>query len=201
MLSRGASKYRHYGGLFQSSEIAIATRLISEFRRKWECLKREEFEDLLQECLTHWFFAKDGYDARKGASSKTFMAKVIRNKLTDLVREKEADRRKIVQFTISLDKSLENEEYSPTLLDKIDRNITADSIDDSILEILLRIDLSRILPSLSLEQKKLCSLLGEKGKTIKEISDILKTPRASVYDMKKRIRRIFKKKGLEVYLQ
>jgi len=192
---------QNYRGLFQDWEIAVAKKLVNEFQGKWRCLQREDFDDLLQECLTHWFFAKDDYDPTREASQKTFMGRIIRNKLTDLVRERESDKRKIAHLTVSLDEPLGKDEDSPTLIDKIDEQTNSDASPNPFLEIQLRIDLSKALQQLTPQQKELCRLLGEKGLTVKKISEYLKTPRSTIYDELKRIRTICMKEGLEDYLK
>lgn len=192
---------QNYRGPFQDWEIAVAKKLINEFQEKWSCLEREDFDDLLQECLTHWYFAKDDYDPGREASQKTFMGRIIRNKLTDLVREREADKRKIAHLSISLDKPLGDNEDSPALIDKIDEGSINDASHNHFLEIQLKIDLSKALQKLIPKQKELCLLLGEKGLTVKEASEYLKTPRSTIYDELKRIRTIFMKEGLEDYLK
>ena len=192
---------QNYRGLFNDWEIAIAKKLVDEFQRKWKCLEEEEFDDLLQECLIHWLFVKDSYDEAREASQKTYMGKVIRNKLTDLVREREADKRKISQFTVSLDEPLGNEEDAPSLIEKIDENAMGRSPSNSFSEIQLKIDLSKALQKLTPKQKKLCHLLKEEGFTIKRVSEYLKTPRSTVYDEIERIKNIFMKEDLEDYLK
>jgi RNA polymerase sigma-70 factor (ECF subfamily) len=192
---------QNYRGLFQDWEIAVAKKLVNEFQEKWRCLEREDFDDLLQECLTHWFFAKDDYDPRREASQKTFMGRIIRNKLTDLVRERESDKRKIAHLTVSLDEPLGDDEDSPALIDKIDEQTVSDTAPNPFLGIQLKIDLSKALQKLTPKQKELCLLLGEKGLTVKEASEYLKTPRSTIYDELKRIRTIFMKGGLEDYLK
>jgi len=192
---------QHYRGLFQDWEIAVAKKLVNEFQGKWRCLEREDFDDLLQECLIHWFFAKDDYDSTREASQKTFMGRIIRNKLTDLVRERESDKRKIAHLTVSLDEPLGDDEDSPALIDKIDEQTISDTAPNPFLEIQLKIDLSKALQKLTPTQKELCFLLGEKGLTVKEASEYLKTPRSTIYDELKRIRTIFMKEGLEDYLK
>ncbi|MFC1715627.1 sigma-70 family RNA polymerase sigma factor [Candidatus Poribacteria bacterium] len=191
----------NYGGLFRDWEIAVAKKLVEEYRRRWKCLCREDFEDLLQEVLTHWYFAKDEYDHKREASQTTFMGKVIRNKLNDFVRERETDKRKIAHLTISLDKSLEDDENAPTLMDRIDKTTASDAATDHLLEVELKIDLSKALRKLSAKQKELCHLIGEKGLSIKETSECLGTPRSTIYDELERIRKIFSKEGLEDYLK
>ena len=192
---------QNYRGLFSDWEIAVAKNLVSEYQNKWACLSREYFDDLVQECLTHWFFSKDLYDSTKGASQKTFMGNVVRNKLTDIIREMEADKRKIFRFTVSLDEPSGNNEDSPTMLEKIDNNGYIDHRFDPLVDIQLKIDIPKALKELTPRQKKLCKLLGEKGLNIKEASEYLKTPRSTVYDELGRIRKIFEKEGLGDYLK
>ena len=73
-------------------EIATAKKLVNEYRRKHRILEREQFEDLMQECLAHWIVARRRIppepDPRPPVS---YMAQVLRNKLTDMVREMTAD--------------------------------------------------------------------------------------------------------------
>ena len=129
------------------------------------------------------------------------MGKVIRNKLTDFVREKEADKRKISQFTVSLDQPIGNDEGAPLLIEKVDEESISDKPVNSFLEIQLKIDLSKALQKLTPKQKKLCHLLGESELTTKQLSEYLKTPRSTVYDEIRRIRKIFMKENLEDYLK
>lgn len=192
---------QNYQGLFQDWEIAVAKKLVHEFQGKWTCLEQEDFDDLLQECLIHWFSAKDDYDPSREATQKTFMGRIIRNKLIDLVREREADKRKIAHLTVSLDEPIGNDEDAQTLMDKIDEGAIADAPTDPFWEIQLKIDLSKVLKKLAPHQKKLCRLIGKKGLSVKEASEYLKTPRSTVYDELKRIRTIFMKEGLEKYLK
>ena len=78
----------NYKGLFEGWEIAVAKKIINEFRKNSPALQKEGFEDLLQECLVHWFFVKDGYDLSPESRPQSIMAKIIRNKLTDIIRSK-----------------------------------------------------------------------------------------------------------------
>jgi RNA polymerase sigma-70 factor (ECF subfamily) len=187
---------RNYGQLFEDWEIAVAKNLVNEFRETQTCLQREDFEDLIQECLTHWFFVKDSYDATREASAQTFMGRVIRNKLTDLVREQKADKRKVSHLAGSIDEHLGNDDDDAVLEDKI-----ANKHQVPILEIQLKIDLSKVLQKLTPKQKELCHLLGPVGLSIKEASECLKTPRTTIYDEIKRIRTLFLKEGLGEYLK
>jgi DNA-directed RNA polymerase specialized sigma24 family protein len=57
--------------------------------------------------------------------------------------------------------------------------------------------MSRLTP----EQRRLCDLLGAQGLSIKEASEKLRIPRATLYEEIKRIRKIFALHGLDDYLQ
>ena len=189
-----------YRGFFQDWEIAVAKTLVNEFQRKWRCLEREGFDDLLQECLAHWYFAKAGYDPGRQGTQEAFMARIIRNKLMDLVRARTSDRRKVAYLALSIDMPLGTDDDSRTLMDEIDESASRNAPLHP-LGAHLKIDISRALQKLSPRQRRLCRLLGEGGMTVKEISNCLKTPRSSVYDEMERIRTIFIKVGLEGYLQ
>jgi len=201
LLRRGVSESLNYSGLFQSWEIAIAKNLIEEHRSRYPCIEREDFNDLLQICLTHWDRRKKGYDPARGASRETFMGKVIRNKLTDLVRKRESNKRKVDYIAVSLDEPLADEEDSSTLGDTIDESTVKGGSPDPFFRVDLRIDLSRVLKKFTPHQKKLCHLLGEKGLTVTEASDYLKTPRSTIYDELKRIGELFQREGLRDYLK
>ena len=187
-----------YGGLFQDWEVAVAYKLVKEFQRQWTCLAREEVDDLLQECLSHWVFVKAQYDPKREASLKTFMGRIIRNKLTDPVRERESDKRKLNHLAISLDAPLTDEVEAPTLLDKLDDLAGGDR---SSVAIQITIDINTALKKLTARQQTLCRLLGEQGMTIQEASTALGIPRGTLYDELKCIKARFIKMGLDDYLK
>ena len=200
MLRRGVSENQRYQRLFQDWEIAIAKRLINEFRHSMASLKNEDLEDLLQECLLQWYISKEKYNPERGASIKTYMARVVRNKLIDLVRERESDKRKISHTAVSLDKPL-SEGDSRTLRDELREDDSQDLSRDSLSNHEISIDLRKAFGRLNPKQRKLCYLLGQKGITLKEASELLKTPRTTIYDEIKRIRAIFMKEGLNEYVE
>ncbi len=190
-----------YGGLFQDWEVAVVCKLVKEFQRQWTCLAREEVDDLLQECLSHWVIVKAQYDPKREASIKTFMGRIIRNKLTDLVRERESDKRKLAHLSISLDAPLTGETEAPTLLDTIDARAGSDPPDQELNGLQLEIDLATVLSTLTARQQTLCRLLGEQGMTIQEASTALGIPRSKIYDELKCIKALFIKMGLDDYLK
>ncbi|MFA5104833.1 MAG: hypothetical protein WC527_06620 [Candidatus Margulisiibacteriota bacterium] len=138
----------NYGGLFEGWEIAVAKRLIDEYRKAWSCLQREGFDDLLQECLVHWLDVRDGYDPGQDASKQTFMAKVIRNKLGNILEKATAEKRKTIYESVSLDKPL-NDDDEFTLKDKI----PDPKSDPPHTQIGLRIGLSKASKNLHLNKR------------------------------------------------
>jgi RNA polymerase sigma-70 factor (ECF subfamily) len=207
---RNNDSQNNYKGSFQDWEIAIAKKVVGEFRKEGTCLEREDFDDLLQECLTHWHFAKDDYDPTREANERTFMGRIIRNKLTDLIRERKTDKRKINHLAVSLFDPLKDNEDSLLLnedplrlIDTIDiENIPdADAPPNAFRQCELKIDLSKALQKLTPQQRELCRLIKEEGLNISEASEYLNARRSTVYDELKRIRTIFMKVGLDDYLK
>jgi len=187
-----------YKGLFEGWEIAVAKKLINDFKKQWKCLEQDDFDDLLQECLTQWFLAKDKYNPDAEASKKTFMARVVKNKLFDIVKSHKRLCRKDDQNTDSLDKPLSDEEDAPTLLDLLLEN--KEYTSNFRIHTELKVELSRTFQKLTPRQQELCRLLGEEGLSIKEASEILQTPRGTIYEEIKRIKDIFQQENLEAYL-
>lgn len=183
----------NYKGFFQDWEVAIAKKLVFDFKEKWRCLDIDDFEDILQECLTHWLVVRDKYNSSSEASQQTFMACVFRNKLNDIVKDHNRECRRGSQIVISLDEPLFEEADSPTLLDAMS--------DDSEGISELKIDLSHVYKQLTPAQKRLCALLGDGGFNINEASEILKKPRGTVYEEINRIKAIFRKERLDEYLK
>ncbi|MBK6603812.1 MAG: hypothetical protein IPG28_20325 [Betaproteobacteria bacterium] len=91
----GWHRAANYGGLFQAWELAIARKLVREFHATSRALQHEEADDLLQEVLLHWHHARASHDPLGKASIRTYMARVVRNKLIDLIRERESDKEKV----------------------------------------------------------------------------------------------------------
>ena len=190
----------NYRGDFEDWEIRIVSKLIRQFQRRWTCLDREGFEDLLQECLCHWHFSKNSYDPQGEASQKTFMARIIANKLMDLVRERETAKRKMGHLAMSLDDPPGADEDSSALIGSVHHGLTDGFRLDPSKQIELKLDISITLCRLTPHQRELCHLLGEGDLTVKEVSTRLKVPRSSIYDEIKRIRSIFRREHLDEYL-
>ncbi len=188
-----------YRGLFERWELAVARKLINQFRSRWRSLEQDEFEDLMQECLVHWLSVRGDIDPSRAATRTAFMARVVHNKLMDLVRERESDRRKAGYDSISLDEPLGEQEDSSRLLELVDetqkKELDRAFADDA------RVDLAKAFERLTPRQRQLCQLLGEEGLNVQEASRRLGVPRATLYDELKRIRKVFAELGLEDYLK
>ena len=177
----------NYFGLFEDWEIAVARNVINSFLGQ---LEKEGVEDLLQECLTHWFFHRNQYTGKNEASQKTFMAKVVKNKLIQIIRKNNANKRKSV--TVSLNEPVGDENDSPTLMDVIP--------DEQDQKSDLKVDLIKALQKLTPQQKQLCQLIAEQGLSVKEAGIRLNRHRSTLYDDIRRIKEIFKEEGLLDYL-
>lgn len=180
-----------YGDLFADWEIAIAKNLIRNFQESYPWIKGLDFDDLLQECLFHWYLHRGSYREGKGASAKTYMAKVMKNQLQIILREQQADKRKAVHEAMSLDEPIgENE----TPLGEILVN------PESPTDYAIRLDIEAVLELLTPLQKEICQLLAQEY-PVKRVAEMLRKPRTTVRDEIKRIREIFLQKGLKDYWQ
>jgi RNA polymerase sigma factor (sigma-70 family) len=180
-----------YGDLFADWEIAIAKSLIRKFQESYPWIKGLDFDDLLQECLFHWYLNRGSYRQGKGASAKTYMAKVLKNQLQLMLREQQADKRKIIHEAISLEVPVG--EGETTLADLIADNQSP--ADDSI-----RLDVEAIVRTLTPLQREVCNLLAQEY-SVKRVAELLGKPRSTIRDEIKRIREIFSQRGLKDYWQ
>lgn len=190
------------GDGLQKWEIAVTKKLVSEFRRRSRSLAREEFDDLMQECLAHWIVVRRKLSPDPGAPPVAYMAQVIRNKLTDMIREQAADKRAGEQDALSLDATLDGSQDGATLADLLaddesaQRNEPGDADRHHA-----RLDIGRAMARLTPVQRQLCQMLGEEGLSIKEAAERLRIPRGTLYEEIKRIRKVFTDQGLGGYLR
>ena len=190
-----------YGEELQQWEIAVAKKLVGEFRRRSRRLEREEFDDLLQECLTHWIEVRGRLAPDPEGPPVAYMARVVRNKLTDLIREHGATKRGGDTDTVSLDAPVSESDDAPTFADLVDAATSGPLGEEHPIDPNdARIDIARALQQLTPRQRRLCALLGEEGLSIKEAAERLRIPRGTLYEEIKRIRKIFAEHGLEGYL-
>jgi RNA polymerase sigma factor (sigma-70 family) len=181
-------------------EIATAKKLVSEYRQRHKILQHEEFDDLMQECLAHWIVVRRRIPPEPDPQpAVAYMARVLRNKLTDLVREMTATKRAGDPGAFSLESPIDGTDDGLTLGEVLaNEQATPDSGIDSRHA---RIDLMRASALLTPAQQRLCLLLAKEGLSIKEAAERLRIPRGTLYEEIKRIRRIFEQQGLGNYLK
>jgi RNA polymerase sigma-70 factor (ECF subfamily) len=190
------------GDGLQKWEIAVTKKLVSEFRRRSRGLARDEFDDLMQECLAHWIVVRRKLAPDPGAPPVGYMAQVIRNKLTDLIREKAADKRAGEQDALSLDAALDGSEDGATLADLLADDESAQRNETGVVDRHhARLDIGRAMARLTPVQRQVCQMLGEEGLSIKGAAERLRIPRSTLYEEIKRIRKIFSDQGLGDYLR
>ena len=194
MKRRNISNRLSYGNLFEDREIALAKGVVRDFCGAEKYFDGGEFNDLLQECIIHWWRVEDRYNSSQGASRRTFMRTVLRSKLIDLVRERKASKRKPSYNTCSLDKPLKDDEDSSTYVDELDESCSPFPSLFQCSDIDLKIDLANTLEKLTTRQYELCQLFMEgRDVTVFEVSEILQTSRSTIYDEIQRIQKLFKK--------
>ena len=91
------------------------------------------------------------------------MAQVIRNKLTDLIREKAADKRAGEREALSLDAALDGSDDGLTLADLLAEESAQQDEAGAVDRHHARIDIGRALARLTPVQRQLCRMLGEEG--------------------------------------
>jgi len=175
-----------YGDLFASWEISVCKSLISEFKRKYPWLKLEA-EDLLQECLSHWYLKRQAYDQARG-SAKAYLRQVVKHKLLSILRHELAARRGSGKVLLSLDEPLGETEIP-----------LADTIPAGEVPIDIRVDVRLAMEHLTPFQKELCRLLSQ-GYPVAEAARVLGKSRRAVRDEIGKVRRIFSQKRLDDYL-
>ena len=183
-------------------EIAVAKKLVGEFRRRSRILERSEFDDLVQDCLLHWIAVRRRLALDPDNPPVGYMAQVLRNKLTDWVRERGAEKRAGDLRTVSLDATVDGSEDGMTLAESLDASeFTQTGEMGETHRHHVRMDLLRVLARLTPAQQRLCVMLGQEGLSIKEAAEQLRIPRGTLYEEIKRIRKVFADHGLDNYLR
>ena len=182
-------------------EIAVAKKLVGEYRRRSRILERYEFEDLVQDCLLHWITVRGSLDRDPANPPLGYMATVLRNWLADLVRKRGTDKRSGDLDTPSLDASIDGSDDGMTLAELLDASQSRDSAGDGETHHHMHLDLLRACAHLTPAQQRLCLMLGEEGLSVKAAAEQLGIPRGTLYEEINRIRKLFADHGLEIYLR
>jgi len=191
-----------YRGLFEGWEIALAKELIDRFRSRWRSLEREGSDDLLQECLFHWYGVRNQFDPRRELLPRAFMARVVRNKLADLARERGAAKRGGEADIVGLDDTVGASDSAATFAELADLAASLESSAGGALDAVdARLDLARALRRLDRRQRRVCALLIEHEFNLKAVAQRLRTPRAALYEELKKIKVILSDQRLGEYLR
>jgi RNA polymerase sigma factor (sigma-70 family) len=183
-------------------ELAVTKKLVGEYRRRSRILERYEFDDLVQDCLLHWIGVRKRLAPDPDNPPVGYMAHVLRNKLTDWMREQGAEKRAGDLQALSLDATADGSEEGMTLAESLEASESAQSDGQGETQRLhVRLDLQRALALLTPAQQRLCLLLREEGLSVKEAADQLRIPRGTLYEEIKRIRKVFADHRLGDYLK
>ena len=185
----------------QKWELATTKKLVTEFRRRSRILGRQDFDDLVQDCLLHWIGVRNKVDTDLCGPPIAYMATVLRNMLTNRIRQQVADKRSGELGILSLDAALDGVEEGTSLADTLSDSESASLPDGHVSGVDMRMDMLRVLPLLSEPQQRLCLLLARDGLSIREAAEQLRIPRGTLYAEIKRIRQLFVDQGLDLYLK
>ncbi|MBX9606673.1 MAG: sigma-70 family RNA polymerase sigma factor [Gammaproteobacteria bacterium] len=190
------------GAGLEQWEIAVTKKIVSDFRRRFRSLAREDFDDLQQECLLHWIQVRARLVPVGEGPPVAYMSQVLRNMLTDYVREKAADKRGGEQEILSLDAPVDGSDDGFTLGDLIADTtvaVSGDAVGSTRHH--TELDVARALEQLTPMQRRICTMLGEEGLSVKETAKRLRIPRGTLYEEIKRIRQSLADQGLADYLK
>jgi RNA polymerase sigma-70 factor (ECF subfamily) len=183
-------------GLFQGWEVAIAKKYVRQFRTTCQCLERDVFEDLVDECLKHWFFLRDTVRPEEEEKRRAYMVRIVKNKLTDIVRRRRASKCNEYFQAVSLDQFLEDNSDSPFLAHPTQH----DPCDEVHLSD-LQSKLDQVFKKLNPQQQEVYTAIFDGQLTITEVSLRLNLHRSTVYDEINRIKKIFENEGLRTFLR
>ena len=112
-----------------------------------------------------------------------YMAQVLRNKLTDLMREQGAEKRGGGLGAISLDATVDGSEDGMTLAELLEASESTHAGEmGETHRHHVRMDLLRAMARLTPSQQRLCVMLGEEGLSVKEAAEQLRIPRGTLYE-------------------
>ncbi len=193
----------NYGGLFTQDEIKRALLLVRKFKARREFLEREDTQDLLQRCLSHWYFKQEKFDPLRKVKRETFMSTVIENLLEDINKHNERLCRR--EDFLSVPFRSTDGDFDDDLEQELDMNDSSDvPVEDKNFREVINTDLKRLMANakkrLSKRQLELCRLFQQEGLSMRSVSKKMNIPRATLFDEILRIREVFRQEGLKDYL-
>ena len=178
-------------------EVPTAKKLVQSFISKG-CFSRGDFIDLMQECIAHYHSVRGAYTATRGASKKTYMWRVVTNKLRDLVDKETANKRSPKDPNKETTDKGNHKYMIKSLYEPVggsdDRQLV-DTIADPLTEdartkISYKATMSEVMSRLTDRQKAIFQLRAD-GVKVKEIARRLNIHRDTVYEDLKSIELMF----------
>ncbi|MPZ48900.1 MAG: hypothetical protein GEU75_06260 [Dehalococcoidia bacterium] len=200
MPSAGAPPERDAGGL-DDWEIETAKVVVAVFLQEQDVFDRHDREDLLHECLIHWLAVRGNYVAARGASVRTYMRRVLRHKLADLLDRETAQKRGGQQRPLSLDApgGPSAEEDDDPLADSVaDASIAGDTEAEAE-QARLSERLQQFREDLAPGARQLFDALLREGSMAKA-AHVLRQPRSNLYRVREEIARMAREQGLDEFL-
>ena len=169
---------------------------------KQEGFRPDEWPDLQQEMVVHVLEQLPKYDPRRG-KREHFLASIISHKATDMLRIRRAKRRGHQVEVVSLheqvaaagDEQVQIEDLVADDALQVQRGLSGRVTED---QIHCRVDVLRVEATLTVKQREICRRLRFASKT--EVASELRMPRSTLCDEIRKIRRAFRRAGLDAYL-
>jgi RNA polymerase sigma-70 factor (ECF subfamily) len=169
---------------------------------KQEGFRADEWPDLQQELVVHVLEQLPKYDPRRG-KREHFLANMISHKATDMGRIRRAKQRGHQVEVVSLHEHVpgadgEMVEIEDLAVDdavQVQRGLSGRVTEE---QIHCRVDVLRVEATLTVKQREICRRLRFASKT--EVASELRMPRSTLCDEIRKIRRAFRRAGLDAYL-
>lgn len=168
-------------------EVDLVQREVAAFERRAR-LRWSGTEDLVAEAQIAWWRQRNRYDPGRSASKETFLKRVVRHALKDVLKAEQTLARTAASRAVSLDAVMPGDS-DRTLNDAI-----ADA-DDDFRDVVFDLDLQGVLQRMTSRQRAVIQgrLAGEQTSALAEH---LGVHRDTIYEELKAIRRIFRVEGL-----
>ena len=185
---------------FADWEVDTAKAVVRSFVAARGPFAMHDFDDLVQECLLRWWQQRSLYSEGRGANRRTFMNRVLMNRLRDLRRQERAQKRRGDREARSLDKPLGNEgDDLGSLTDLLPDEGAEGRPDEAAERAELAEGIDRVRRRLTLRRRELLDGISA-GFSMSELSRLLATPRSTLYDERERIKQEFRAEGLDDFL-
>lgn len=178
-------------------EIDAAEACVASFLASGRRFRNLTREDLVQEGLLEWLQERHRYSSLRGAAPRTFLNRVVINRLKDLLREELAEKRTAERTATSLNQAAGDGDGDLANLIADTDALTDPQRVAELRDLQERLD--RIRGRLTQRERELLSGLLH-GRTVREISRELATSTVTLNKDKHRIRLALEESGLSEFL-